>query len=170
MEQLANFINGKFIEPKSEGYIDVFEPATGQVYSKVPNSSSADINVAFKAANEALPGWSKLTVTDRSQYLHKIAELLEYKLNDFANYESRDTGKPVALAQSVDIPRAIANFRFFAEYGPTFTFNSELNSDESENRVIQEPLGVVGCISPWNLPLYLFTSVSYTHLTLPTKA
>ena len=157
MEQLANFINGKFIEPKSEGYIDVFEPATGQVYSKVPNSSSADINVAFKAANEALPGWSKLTVTDRSQYLHKIAELLEYKLNDFANYESRDTGKPVALAQSVDIPRAIANFRFFAEYGPTFTFNSELNSDESENRVIQAPLGVVGCISPWNLPLYLFT-------------
>ncbi len=157
MEQLANFINGNFIEPKSEGYIDVFEPATGQVYSKVPNSSSADINVAFKAANEALPGWSKLTVTDRSQYLHKIAELLEYKLDDFANYESRDTGKPVTLAQSVDIPRAIANFRFFAEYGPTFKFNSELNSDESENRVIQAPLGVVGCISPWNLPLYLFT-------------
>jgi len=157
MEQLTNFINGKFMQPKTEEYLDVFEPATGQVYSKVPNSSSTDIDVAFQAANAAFPGWSELTVTDRSQYLHKIAELLEHQLDDFANYESRDTGKPVTLAQSVDIPRAIANFRFFAEYGPTFKFNSELNSDQSENRVVHAPLGVVGCISPWNLPLYLFT-------------
>ena len=157
MEKLANFINGKFIQPKSEEYIDVFEPATGQVYSKVPNSSSADINVAFQAANAAFPGWSQLTVTDRSKYLHKIAELLEYKLDEFAKYESRDTGKPVTLAQSVDIPRAITNFRFFAEYGPTFKFNSEFNSDQSQNRVVHTPLGVVCCISPWNLPLYLFT-------------
>ena len=157
MEQLTNFINGKFTQPKTEEYLDVFEPATGQVYSKVPNSSSTDIDVAFQAANAAFPGWSELTVTDRSQYLHKIAELLEHQLDDFANYESRDTGKPVTLAQSVDIPRAIANFRFFGEYGPTFKFNSELNSDQSENKVVHAPLGVVGCISPWNLPLYLFT-------------
>ena len=157
MEQLTNFINGRFMQPKSEEYLDVFEPATGQVYSKVPNSSSTDIDVAFQAAKAAFPGWSELTVTDRSQYLHKISELLEHKLDDFANYESRDTGKPVTLAQSVDIPRAIANFRFFAEYGPTFKFDSEINSDQSENRVVHAPLGVVGCISPWNLPLYLFT-------------
>ena len=157
MEQLTNFINGKFMHPKTEEYLDVFEPATGQVYSKVPNSSSTDIDVAFQAANAAFPGWSELTVTDRSQYLHKISELLEHQLDDFANYESRDTGKPVTLAQSVDIPRAIANFRFFAEYGPTFKFDSEINSDQSENRVVHAPLGVVGCISPWNLPLYLFT-------------
>ena len=157
MEQLTNFINGKFMQPKTEEYLDVFEPATGQVYSKVPNSSSTDIDVAFQAANAAFPGWSELTVTDRSQYLHKIAELLEHQLDNFANYESRDTGKPVTLAQSVDIPRAIANFRFFGDYGPTFKFNSELNSDQSENRVVHAPLGVVGCISPWNLPLYLFT-------------
>jgi len=157
MEQLTNFINGKFMQPKTEEYLDVFEPATGQVYSKVPNSSSTDIDVAFQAANAAFPGWSELTVTDRSQYLHKIAELLEHQLDDFANYESRDTGKPVTLAQSVDIPRAIANFRFFAEYGPTFKFDSEINSNQSENRVVHAPLGVVGCISPWNLPLYLFT-------------
>ena len=157
MEQLTNFINGKFTQPKTEEYLDVFEPATGQVYSKVPNSSSTDIDVAFQAANAAFPGWSELTVTDRSQYLHKISELLEHKLDDFANYESRDTGKPVTLAQSVDIPRAIANFRFFAEYSPTFKFDSEINSDQSENRVVHAPLGVVGCISPWNLPLYLFT-------------
>ena len=157
MEQLTNFINGKFMQPKTEEYLDVFEPATGQVYSKVPNSSSTDIDVAFQAANAAFPGWSELTVTDRSKYLHKIADLLEHQLDDFANYESRDTGKPVTLAQSVDIPRAIANFRFFGEYGPTFKFNSELNNDQSENRVVHTPLGVVGCISPWNLPLYLFT-------------
>jgi aminomuconate-semialdehyde/2-hydroxymuconate-6-semialdehyde dehydrogenase len=157
MEHLANFINGRFIQPKSEEYIDVFEPATGQVYSKVPNSSSADINIAFQAANSAFPVWAELTVTDRSQYLHKIAELLEYQLDDFADYESRDTGKPVTLAQSVDMPRAIANFRFFAEYGATFKFDSEINSAQSENRVVHAPIGVVGCISPWNLPLYLFT-------------
>ena len=157
MEQLTNFINGKFMQPKTEEYLDVFEPATGQVYSKVPNSSSTDIDVAFQAAKAAFPGWSELTVTDRSQYLHKIAELLEHQLDDFANYESRDTGKPVKLAQSVDIPRAIANLQFFAEYGPTFKFDSEINSDQSENRVVHAPLGVVGCISPWNLPLYLFT-------------
>ena len=157
MEQLTNFINGKFMQPKTEEYLDVFEPATGQVYSKVPNSSSTDIDVAFQAAKAAFPGWSELTVTDRSKYLHKIAELLENQLDNFANYESRDTGKPVTLAQSVDIPRAIANFRFFAEYGPTFKFDSEINSDQSENRVVHAPLGVVGCISPWNLPLYLFT-------------
>ena len=157
MEQLTNFINGKFMQPKTEEYLDVFEPATGQVYSKVPNSSSTDIDVAFQAANAAFPGWSELTVTDRSQYLHKIAELLEHQLDNFANYESRDTGKPVTLAQSVDIPRAIANFRFFADYSPTFKFDSEINSNQSENRVVHAPLGVVGCISPWNLPLYLFT-------------
>ena len=157
MEQLTNFINGKFMQPKTEEYLDVFEPATGQVYSKVPNSSSTDIDVAFQAANAAFRGWSELTVTDRSQYLHKIAELLEHQLDDFANYESRDTGKPVTLSQSIDIPRAIANFRFFGEYGPTFKFDSELNSDQFENKVVHAPLGVVGCISPWNLPLYLFT-------------
>jgi len=157
MEQLTNFINGKFMQPKTEKYLDVFEPATGQVYSKVPNSNSTDIDVAFQAANAAFPGWSELTVTDRSQYLHKISELLEHQLDDFANYESRDTGKPVTLEQSVDIPRAIANFRFFADYGPTFKFDSEINSNQSENRVVHAPLGVVGCISPWNLPLYLFT-------------
>ena len=157
MEQLANFINGRFIQPKSEEYIDVFAPATGQVYSKVPNSNSTDINIAFQAANSSFPGWAELTVTDRSKYLHKIAELLEHQLDDFADYESRDTGKPVTLAKSVDMPRAIANFRFFAEYGQTFKFDSEINSAQSENRVVHAPLGVVGCISPWNLPLYLFT-------------
>ena len=157
MEQLANFINGRFIQPKSEEYIDVFAPATGQVYSKVPNSNSTDINIAFQAANSSFPGWAELTVTDRSKYLHKIAELLEHQLDDFADYESRDTGKPITLAKSVDMPRAIANFRFFAEYGQTFKFDSEINSAQSENRVVHAPLGVVGCISPWNLPLYLFT-------------
>ena len=137
MEHLANFINGRFIQPKSEEYIDVFEPATGQVYCKVPNSSLIDINDAFQSANVAFSSWSELTVTDRAQYLKNIAELLESQLDDFAEYESKDTGKPVTLAQMVDIPRAITNFRFFAEYGPTFEFISELNSDQSENKVIQ---------------------------------
>jgi len=157
MEKLANFINGSFCQPKSKQYLDVFEPATGEVYSKVPNSSTDDITTAFQSAKDAFPDWSGLPIKTRSQYLNNIADLLESRQSDFAHYESKDTGKPVSLAETVDIPRAIANFRFFAEYGPTFKFDSELNSAQSENKVLHVPLGVVGCISPWNLPLYLFT-------------
>ena len=157
MEKLANFINGNFCQPKSKQYLDVFEPATGEVYSKVPNSNADDITTAFQAAKDAFPDWSELPIKARSQYLNNIADLLESRQSDFAHYESKDTGKPVSLAETVDIPRAIANFRFFAEYGPTFKFDSELNSTQSENKVLHAPLGVVGCISPWNLPLYLFT-------------
>ena len=157
MEKLANFINGSFCQPKSKQYLDVFEPATGEVYSKVPNSSTDDITTAFQAAKDAFPDWSGLPIKSRSQYLNNIADLLESRQSDFAHYESKDTGKPVSLAETVDIPRAIANFRFFAEYGTTFKFDSELNSAQSENKVLHVPLGVVGCISPWNLPLYLFT-------------
>ena len=113
MEQLTNFINGKFIQPKSEEYIDVFEPATGQVYSKVPNSNADDITTAFQAAKDAFPDWSELPIKARSQYLNNIADLLESRQSDFAHYESKDTGKPVSLAETVDIPRAIENFRFF---------------------------------------------------------
>jgi aminomuconate-semialdehyde/2-hydroxymuconate-6-semialdehyde dehydrogenase len=96
-------------------------------------------------------------VKERADYLNKIAEGLESRLDEFAEYESRDTGKPISLAKSVDIPRAVSNFRFFAEYGQEFNFESELNNDQSHNKIIRSALGVIGCISPWNLPLYLFS-------------
>ena len=157
MELLSNFINGDYVNPKSNNYLDVFEPATGQVYCQVPNSNGDDIHLAVNSAIDAFPEWSSLSLDERSVYLKTIAEMIESRLDEFAKYESRDTGKPISLARSVDIPRAVSNFRFFAEYASQFEFEFNINNDSSHNTVIRSPLGPVGCISPWNLPLYLFT-------------
>ena len=157
MELLSNFINGDYVNPKSNNYLDVFEPATGQVYCQVPNSNGDDIHLAVNSAIDAFPEWSSLSLDERSLYLKTIAEMIESRLDEFAKYESRDTGKPISLARSVDIPRAVSNFRFFAEYASQFEFEFNINNDSSHNTVIRSPLGPVGCISPWNLPLYLFT-------------
>ena len=157
MEKLYNFINGKFVAPNSNQYLEIFEPATGQTYAQVADSNSADIENAYESAQNAFGNWSSLSVKERADYLNKIAEGLESRLDEFAEYESRDTGKPISLAKSVDIPRAVSNFRFFADYGQEFNFESELNNDQSHNKIIRSALGVIGCISPWNLPLYLFS-------------
>ncbi|MBC8346735.1 MAG: aldehyde dehydrogenase [Candidatus Marinimicrobia bacterium] len=157
MKSLSNYINGEFVKPLSNNYLDVFEPATGQVYCKVPDSSGDDIQLAVHSAMNAFPDWSSSSIDERSSYLNTIADLLESRLDEFAQYETRDTGKPISLAKSVDISRAVSNFRFFSEYGKQYEFESKLNNDSSINTVIRSPLGVVGCISPWNLPLYLFS-------------
>jgi aminomuconate-semialdehyde/2-hydroxymuconate-6-semialdehyde dehydrogenase len=157
MELLSNFINGDYVNPKSNNYLDVFEPATGQVYCQVPNSNGDDIHLAVNSAIDAFPEWSSLSLHERSLYLKTIAEMIESRLDEFAKYESKDTGKPISLAKSLDIPRAVSNFRFFAEYASQFEFEFNINNDSSHNTVIRSPLGPVGCISPWNLPLYLFT-------------
>jgi aminomuconate-semialdehyde/2-hydroxymuconate-6-semialdehyde dehydrogenase len=157
VEKLYNFINGKFVAPNSNQYLEIFEPATGQTYAQVADSNSADIENAYESAQNAFGNWSSLSVKERADYLNKIAEGLESRLDEFAEYESRDTGNPISLAKSVDIPRAVSNFRFFAEYGQEFNFESELNNDQSHNKIIRSALGVIGCISPWNLPLYLFS-------------
>jgi aminomuconate-semialdehyde/2-hydroxymuconate-6-semialdehyde dehydrogenase len=157
MEVLSNFINGDYVNPKSNNYLDVFEPATGQVYCQVPNSNGDDIHLAVNSAIDAFPKWSSLSLDERSLYLKTIAEMIESRLDEFAKYESKDTGKPISLAKSLDIPRAVSNFRFFAEYASQFEFEFNINNDSSHNTVIRSPLGPVGCISPWNLPLYLFT-------------
>ena len=157
MEVLSNFINGDYVNPKSNNYLDVFEPATGQVYCQVPNSNGDDIHLAVNSAIDAFPEWSSLSLDERSLYLKTIAEMIESRLDEFAKYESKDTGKPISLAKSLDIPRAVSNFRFFAEYASQFEFEFNINNDSSHNTVIRSPLGPVGCISPWNLPLYLFT-------------
>jgi aminomuconate-semialdehyde/2-hydroxymuconate-6-semialdehyde dehydrogenase len=157
MEVLSNFINGDYVNPKSNNYLDVFEPATGQVYCLVPNSNGDDIHLAVNSAIDAFPEWSSLSLDERSLYLKTIAEMIESRLDEFAKYESKDTGKPISLAKSLDIPRAVSNFRFFAEYASQFEFEFNINNDSSHNTVIRSPLGPVGCISPWNLPLYLFT-------------
>ena len=157
MVKLFNFINGDFVPPNSNEYLDVFEPATGQLYAQVSDSNSADVETAYESAQNAFENWAGLTVEERSDYLIKIADGIESRLNEFAEYESRDTGKPISLAKSVDIPRAVSNLRFFAEYGQSYNFESELINSQSINKIRRSPLGVVACISPWNLPLYLFS-------------
>lgn len=157
METLANFINGQFSDPNSGNYLNVFEPATGQVYAKVPDSNEHDINTAIEAAEKAFYDWSVTSSEERSGFLHKIADGIETRLDELAEYESRDTGKPLSLAKTVDIPRAVTNFRFFANLVLKHETEEILDGEGSVNRIIRQPLGIVGCISPWNLPLYLFT-------------
>jgi aminomuconate-semialdehyde/2-hydroxymuconate-6-semialdehyde dehydrogenase len=121
------------------------------------DSNSDDVRDAVMAASDAFPVWSALTLDERSGYLMSIAEEINSRLDEFSEFESRDTGKPLALARSLDIPRSISNFKFFADHAKDFKFESDINSDISTNHISRFPLGVVCCISPWNLPLYLFT-------------
>ena len=157
METLANFINGQFSDPNSGNYLDVFEPATGQVYARVPDSNGHDVNTAIEAAEKAFYDWSVTSSEERAGLLHKIADGIETRMDKLAEYESRDTGKPLSLAKTVDIPRAVTNFRFFADLVLEHETEEILDGQGSVNRIIRQPLGIVGCISPWNLPLYLFT-------------
>lgn len=156
-ERFLNFINGKFVIPQSGRYLPVFEPATGMRYAEVAASSSDDIDVAVQAAQSAAKPWADLAIGKRAAILDAIAARLESQLDRFAVAESKDTGKPMMLARSVDIPRAVSNFRFFA--GAIQHDNTDCHTTSSDvfNYTLRQPLGVVGCISPWNLPLYLFT-------------
>lgn len=144
--------------PLSNDYIDNYNPANGIVYGKTPNSNTEDVAIAFEAANSAFKSWSKTTLEERSRILIKISELLEANLERFAKAESIDNGKPLSLATSIDIPRAASNFRFFGNAITQFASEShESVGLNAVNFTLRQPLGVVGCISPWNLPLYLFT-------------
>ena len=157
LEIVNNFINGEFAEPHNKEYLDIYEPATGSVYGKVADSSNRDIKRAVESAKNAFPYWSGISMAERADYLKKIAIELKNRSNILARHESRDTGKPITLANKVDIPRAIENFNFFANFSENFDFESSIKSEVSINSISQQALGVVGCISPWNLPLYLFT-------------
>ncbi len=154
---LLNFIEGAFAAPASAGYFSVYEPATGQIYATVAASDARDVSAACAAAERAAPAWREMPTEKRAAILDNIANKLEAQLERFAQAESKDTGKPVSLARAVDIPRAVSNFRFFA--GAIQHFASECHPTSSDvlNYTLRHPLGVVGCISPWNLPLYLFT-------------
>lgn len=155
---IQNFINGTFQNPILNNWIDNYCPASGEVYGKIPNSSHEDIEMAYLSAQEAFPAWSQTTLDERSRILIKISELLEANLQHFAEAESIDNGKPISLAKAVDIPRAASNFRFFANAITQFASEShESVGYNAINYTLRQPIGVVGCISPWNLPLYLFT-------------
>jgi aminomuconate-semialdehyde/2-hydroxymuconate-6-semialdehyde dehydrogenase len=157
MFRIPNFINGKYVAPASGLYLDNIEPAAGTVYSQVADSDTADVERAVEAAAGAFPGWSRTPAAERSRILLDIAGRIDENLERLARAESIDNGKPIRLARAVDIPRAAANFRFFAT-AILHTHTEAYRTDQlALNYTLRQPRGVAGLISPWNLPLYLFT-------------
>ncbi|WP_405350321.1 aldehyde dehydrogenase [Nonlabens sp. Asnod3-H03] len=155
---LKNFINNNEHIPLSGLWLDNYEPASGQIYGQIPNSNEDDVQKAYQAANAAFKNWSTTSIDERSRIMLRIADLIEENLEQLAAAESRDNGKPLWLATAVDIPRASSNFRF---YGNAITqYSSDAHESVGKNTMnftMRKPIGVVGCISPWNLPLYLFS-------------
>ncbi|HLT92215.1 MAG TPA: aldehyde dehydrogenase [Woeseiaceae bacterium] len=157
MQALANFVAGKLRPAASGRGFDVFEPAVARVHARAPDSDATDVDEAVRAAQAAFPAWRDTPAAERARWLHRIADLVECDLEAFAEAESRDSGKPLSLARSLDIPRAVSNLRFFAAAATQFASESHAMEGGAVNYTLRQPLGAVGCISPWNLPLYLFT-------------
>ena len=157
MKKIFNYIDGELVSAKNGDWIDNFEPATGKKYGLIPDSNAEDVEAAFIAAERAFKSWSVKPVKERSDIMLKIASLIESKQQDLAEAESIDNGKPVDLANAVDIPRASSNMKFFATGILHYASESHQFNEVAINYTLRKPIGVVGCISPWNLPLYLFT-------------
>src|SRR2546425_4622102 len=155
--QIKNFIDGKFVEPAGGKYLDNIEPATGKAYSQVADSGKADVDLAVAAAEAAFADWAKKPAAERSKILLRIADLIERDLEKLARAESIDTGKPLSLARSLDIPRAASNFRFFATAILHTENEAHITDGVAFNYTLRQPRGIAGLISPWNLPLYLLS-------------
>jgi aminomuconate-semialdehyde/2-hydroxymuconate-6-semialdehyde dehydrogenase len=157
MIRLSNFIGGEFVPPRSGNYIDDVAPSTEEVIAQIPDSDTRDIDDAVHAARKAFPGWSRTPAAERSCLLLKLADLIEKNFDELAQLEADDCGKPLSLARTLDIPRAIANFRFFATAIQHQASEAHITDSIAINYTLRQPLGVVGLISPWNLPLYLLS-------------
>lgn len=154
---IRNYIGGAFSDPQKGQYLDNVNPATGKVYGQIPNSTIEDVDLAVAAAEQAFEGWSNTTAEHRFKILNRMADLIEENLETLALAETNDNGKPLSLSKRVDIPRAAENFRFFATGIMHFATESHSMENRAINYTLRKPVGVVACISPWNLPLYLFT-------------
>jgi aminomuconate-semialdehyde/2-hydroxymuconate-6-semialdehyde dehydrogenase len=157
MRILSNFINGRFVAPAGGGYLDDIGPATGEVIAQVPDSDARDVDAAVSAARAAFPPWSATPAAERSRLLLKLADLIEQNLEELARLESEDNGKTVSLARRLDIPRAVANFRFFGTAILHTSTECHPLDGVALNYTLRQPIGVAGLISPWNLPLYLLS-------------
>lgn len=157
MQTISNYINGQLNPPVSGKYLDNYNPATGMVYSLIPDSDEQDVALAYASAAAAFPSWSKTSVEEKFKIMMRVADLIEEHLEMLAQAESIDNGKPIGLARMMDIPRAASNFRFYAQAITQFSSEAHQMEDSYLNYTLRQPIGVVGCISPWNLPLYLFT-------------
>jgi aminomuconate-semialdehyde/2-hydroxymuconate-6-semialdehyde dehydrogenase len=156
VQQILNYIDGKLGVPAGGGYLDNFDPSTGEVYSLIADSDASDVDAAVIAAKNAFPAWAATPAEERFEIMMRIVALIERDLDALALAESVDNGKTLAIAKRLDIPRAASNFRFYAT-AAMHVANESHESVAALNYTLRQPLGVVGCISPWNLPLYLFT-------------
>ncbi len=157
MQKIDNYIGGEIVQPASGQYLDNFDPSTGEVYSQIADSDDRDVHLAVEAAAAAFPSWSMTPPEARHDILMRLVGLIERDIEALALAESIDNGKPVSLARMVDIPRAVSNFKFYATASMHTASESHETVGQAINYTLRQPLGVVGCISPWNLPLYLFT-------------
>src|SRR5688500_11358322 len=157
MLKIENYIDGHLIGPIAGEHLENIDPATGEVFSQIPDSDERDVQRAVDAAKAAFPAWSLTPPEERFTVLMRLVALIERDLEALALAESIDNGKPVSLARTVDIPRAVANFRFYATAAMHTANESHDTVGQAINYTLRQPLGVVVCISPWNLPLYLFT-------------
>jgi aminomuconate-semialdehyde/2-hydroxymuconate-6-semialdehyde dehydrogenase len=157
MQTILNFIDGQHVEPRSRLFFDKVNPATGLAIARVPDSDTHDVEQAVAAAVKAFPAWSALPAAERSRLMLAVADRIEANFDRLAEAETADTGKPLKLAKAMDIPRAAANLRFFAT-AILHAQSESFRTDRSAlNYTLRQPRGVAGIISPWNLPLYLFT-------------
>ena len=154
--RLTHWIDGEAREAANGRWLEVFDPATGKPFAEVARGDATDVDAAIAAAQRAFPAWSALPNSERARWLEELADALEARLEDFAHAESRDGGKPIRLAREIEIPRAVSNLRFFAHAATQFSSESH-HGQAGLNYTLRQPLGVVATISPWNLPLYLFT-------------
>jgi len=157
MDRLKNYINGKWAEPASGKYFDCINPATNTPLAQVPDSNATDVDNAVLAAQKAFPAWSELETRSRAKMLRTLSRLIEENEKELALLETTNTGKPLSLSSTVDIPRSAYNLEFYADSITQFSSEYYQPNTSTFNIVTRQPLGVVACISPWNLPLYLFT-------------
>jgi aminomuconate-semialdehyde/2-hydroxymuconate-6-semialdehyde dehydrogenase len=155
--RLANFIGGAFVPPRSGAYIDDINPATEEVIAEIPDSDGQDVDDAVAAAKSAFAAWSRTPSAERSRLLLELADRIEDSLDELARLESCDNGKTISLARRLDIPRAVANFRFFGTAILHQSTEAHQTDGNALNYTLRQPLGVAGLISPWNLPLYLLS-------------
>lgn len=157
MQKIENYINGQLSAPRSGNYLDNVEPATGQVYSLTPESNGQDLELAVNAAENAKNNWANTSLEKRSEILCRLADLIDANADELAKAEAIDNGKAISFAKAVDIYRSAANIRFFAHAATQFSSESHSMGNLAINYTLRDPMGIVGCISPWNFPLYLFT-------------
>lgn len=157
MKKILNYINGALVAPHADAWLENPNPSTGAIYSLIPDSDASDVDAAVAAAEAAKEAWASTTAKARSRYMMQIAQGIEQRMEEFALAETTDNGKPLWLSRSVDIPRAVSNFEFFATAILHEHSEAHQTDETAINYTYQKPVGLAGCISPWNLPIYLFT-------------